>query len=215
MARKGSSSVSSGCSSRVESSVDISSMWAPAIPAVTAPVDLLSHDINSAEYEYYDGGGEVQDWCGICGRYEICACPMPQQPPIREPPPVCPGIPPKKAPPPSKELSPRTRSVLVLPKTPPPPPKWMATGACQCYLCKKPITVVEPAVKNRRIMVVEPGDLNYATDGVPWSVCSRCGVFRPFANATEECCLNVIGIECTYGESDGEAQQQEPARCST
>ena len=60
------------------------------------------------------------------------------------------------------------------------------------------------------ITVVEPGDPLYATDGVPWSVCSRCQVFRPFAGATEESCANTIGVECTYDEPRGEAQQQEP-----
>ena len=60
------------------------------------------------------------------------------------------------------------------------------------------------------ITVVEPGDPLYATDGVPWSVCSRCKVFRPFAAATGESCANRIGVECTYDEPRGEAQQQEP-----
>ena len=192
-----STSVSSGCSSRMENGVS----------AVPTPEEMTGAERDA-----------VRDWCEGCGRYDRCGCPMFEAVMFKEPPPVCPVMraPPKKAPPPSKELSPRTRSVPVLPETPPPPPpKWMATGACQCYMCKKPIAVVEPAVKNRRITVVEPGDLNYATDGVPWSVCSRCGVFRPFANATEESCLNVIGIECTYGESEWEAQQQEPARGST
>ena len=66
------------------------------------------------------------------------------------------------------------------------------------------------AVPHGRITVVEPGDLNYATDGVPWSVCSRCKVFRPFASLYAKSCASVLGVECTYDESDGKAQQQEP-----
>ena len=196
---------------RVESSVDISSMSTPPISAVTARVDLLSHDMNSVEY--YGGGDEVRDWCDICSRYDRCEC--------HDEALSCDGGPEDE----EREWCEvcgrldrcRCEATVTPPikEPPPPPPKWMATGACQCYLCKKPITVVEPAVKNRRIMVVEPGDLNYATDGVPWSVCSRCGVFRPFANVTEESCLNVIGIQCSYGESEWEAQHQEPARGST
>ena len=63
------------------------------------------------------------------------------------------------------------------------------------------------------ITVVEPGDPLYATDGVPWSVCSRCKVFRPFANLVHECCSSVLGAECTYDESDGEAQQHVAGTC--
>ena len=194
MARREISSASPCCSSRVESSVDISSMSTPPISAVAAPVDLASHDgysIPPVDLSPYDGGPaeEVRDWCDICGRYDRCACPMPQPPPIQEPPPVCPVMwaPPRKAPPPvaSMELSTSTRHVLVSPKMPKPEPKREAG-----------------AVPHGRITVVEPGDLNYATDGFPWSVvCSRCGVFRPFANVTEESCLNVIGIECAYEEA--------------
>jgi hypothetical protein len=214
---------------------------APAISAVTTRVDLLSHDVNSVEdyglkevesyakqltrrrvdllshdvnsVEDCGGGAEVQDWCDICSRYDRCEC--------HDEALSCDGGPEDE----EREWCEvcgrldrcRCEATVTPPikEPPPPPPKWMATGACQCYLCKKPTTMVEVAVKTRRIMVVEPGDLNYATDGVPWLVCSRCGVFRPFANATEESCLNVIGIECTYGESEWEAQQQEPARGST
>ena len=42
------------------------------------------------------------------------------------------------------------------------------------------------------------------------SACSRCKVFRPFARLAGASCSSVLGVECTYGESDGEAEQQEP-----
>ena len=54
-----------------------------------------------------------------------------------------------------------------------------------------------------RIIVVEPGNPVYATDGAPWPVCSRCNVFREFANVSETSCLSVLGIECDFG-SNGE-----------
>ena len=63
---------------------------------------------------------------------------------------------------------------------------------------------------NGRITVVEPGDPNYATDGVPWSVCSRCNVFLPFASLVHVTCSSLLGVECTFDASGGEAQQQEP-----
>ena len=54
-----------------------------------------------------------------------------------------------------------------------------------------------------RIIVVEPGNPVYATDGAPWPVCSRCNVFREFANVSETSCLSLLGIECDFG-SNGE-----------
>ena len=136
---------------------------APAISAVTTRVDLLSHDVNSVED--CGGGAEVQDWCDICSRYDRCEC--------HDEALSCDGGPEDE----EREWCEvcgrldrcRCEATVTPPikEPPPPPPKWMATGACQCYLCKKPITMVELAVKTRRIMVVEPGDLNYATDGVP------------------------------------------------
>ena len=54
-----------------------------------------------------------------------------------------------------------------------------------------------------RSIVVEPGNPVYATDGAPWPVCSRCNVFREFANVSETSCLSLIGIECDFG-SNGE-----------
>ena len=130
----------------------------------------------------------VRYWCGGRGRDDRCGCEYH----LKQPPPVYTDAnyiyrhrrrdaPPFKAPPP----------------TMPTPQRW-------------PQTIPTPDPKRQRIPVVESGDQLYATDGVPWPICSRCGVFRPFENATGESCLNVIGIECTHGEADGEAQQQEP-----
>ena len=64
-----------------------------------------------------------------------------------------------------------------------------------------------------RITVVLPGDPDYATDSVPWSVCSRCGVYQPFALIMHPTCTSLLGVECTYDEYSvltGEAQQQQP-----
>ena len=63
------------------------------------------------------------------------------------------------------------------------------------------------------ITVVLPGDPDYATDSVPWSVCSRCGVYQPFALIVHPSCTSLLGVECTYDEYSvltGEAQQQQP-----
>ena len=40
--------------------------------------------------------------------------------------------------------------------------------------------------------------------------CSRCNVYRTFARLGRASCSSVLGVECTYDESDGEAEQQEP-----
>ena len=64
------------------------------------------------------------------------------------------------------------------------------------------------------ITVVLPGDPDYATDSVPWSVCSRCGVYQPFALIVHPSCTSLLGVECTYDDSDGEAQQPQPASSS-
>ena len=40
--------------------------------------------------------------------------------------------------------------------------------------------------------------------------CSRCNVYRTFARLGRASCSSVLGVECEYDESDGEAEQQEP-----
>ena len=116
VARRGISSAWPCCSSRVESSVDISSMSTTPISAVAAPVDVASDDgysfptsVDLITYEYGRPAEEVVDWCEICGRYDRCMHEMtrmayPTPPPFKEPPPRCPvmkaPLPTNKAPPP-------------------------------------------------------------------------------------------------------------------
>ena len=152
-----------------------------------------------------------EDWCPLCGRYDRCPCDVEEvavameqrsirlhlqeiYPAARFEMHQNPAAPPRKAPPPPM---PKPKKMPTMPKP---------TQISRCldrYRCLEP----EP---NGRITLVEPGDPNYVTDGVPWSVCSRCKVFRPFASRVHESCSNLLGVECTYDESDGEAQQQEP-----
>ena len=71
----------------------------------------------------------------------------------------------------------------------------------------KPKQMPKSEPKRQQITVVEPGDLN-------WSVCTRCTVFRPFALIAHPTCSSLLGVECTYDDSDGEAQQPQPASSS-
>ena len=148
-----------------------------------------------------------EDWCPLCGRHDRCPCDVeevavameqrsirlhPQElyPAARFEMHQNPAAPPRKAPPPPM---PKPK------KMPKKMPKTTQINRClDRYRCLEP----EP---NGRIKVVEPGDPNYATDGVPWSVCSRCSVFQPFASHALESCSNLLGVECTYDEYDGPA----------
>ena len=160
-----STSVSSGCSSRMENGVS----------AVPAPEEMTGADRDAVRY-----------WCGGRGRDDRCECEYH----LKQPPPVYTDAnyiyrhrrrdaPPFKAPPPTMPTEDKAPF-----KAPPPPPPLKAPPC-------KALPLPPPDPKRQRITVVESGDPLCSRCGVfrpvcPWPVCSRCGVFRPFGNATGE-----------------------------
>ena len=96
-----------------------------------------------------------------------------------------PLLPPNKAPPPPRPAQP----------PPIPTPKNMPTMP---RATPKQMAEPEP---NGRITAVEPSDLNYATVGVSYAVCSRCNAFRPVG--LQGFCPRLYDVECTFDESDG------------
>ena len=142
-----------------------------------------------------------EDDCPVCGRYDRCRCDDHE---------VAVAMDERHM----RRVERQNRAAAAQRKTQPPPmpkPKKMPTmpkpgQISRCldrYRCLEPTALpkqMPTPEPNGRITLVEPGDLNYATDGVPWPVCSRCKVFRPFANNVDNSCSNVLGVECTYEE---------------
>ena len=140
----------------------------------------------------------VDDDCPLCGRYDRCPCDEDEADAARD----------ERR---MRRVERQNRAAAAQRKAQPPPmpkPKKMPTmpkpgQISRCldrYRCLEPTALpkqMPTPEPNGRITLVEPGDLNDATDGVPWPVCSRCKVFRPFANISDESC-DALGVECTY-----------------
>ena len=141
----------------------------------------------------------VDDDCPLCGRYDRCPCDDDE---------VAVAMDERRM----LRVERQNRAAAAQRQARPPPvpkPKKMPTlpkpeqirRFLDRYRCLEPTALpkqMPTPEPNGRITVVEPDDLNNATDGVPWPTCSRCGVLRPFENISDESCSNVLGVECTY-----------------
>ena len=141
----------------------------------------------------------VDDDCPLCGRYDRCPCDDDEVAVAMDERQMRRVERQNRAAAARRKL--QSRGLVPKDKKKPMMPKPGQISRClDRYRCLEPTALpkqMPTPEPNGRITLVEPGDLNDATDGVPWPVCSRCNVFRPFAHISDESC-DALGVECTY-----------------
>ena len=63
-----------------------------------------------------------------------------------------------------------------------------------------------PLLTQRSRYLAAMMQLPYRPEYAAFRVCKRCGVFEPFQDLTDECCLVLYGVQCQFGQGDDDVK---------